>query len=130
MNTVLGESSALPLYSQITIEDPGTLDLPEWETGEERVVATPHAIAVATRSDLDGDVAIVVLRGSDSRNLGTLVFAGELALTSSAVEVGNSLAAALSRIAVGRSGVMKVRVFVDPPDAPSTVRVLLAEDDV
>ncbi len=125
MNRVLGEVNALPLYGQVTIEDPGTADLPEGETGGERVVSTAYAIAVATRPDLDGEVNIVVMDGSEIEGLGTLVFDGELILTSPSLDVGNSVAATVERIHVGRTGALHIWVFVDPSDRPSSVKDLV-----
>lgn len=125
MNNLLGELSVSPAYGQVSIEDPGTLDLPEWVTGQERVVANPHAIMVATRSDVEGDVIITVLEGSDVSGLGDVVFEGELSLSSPFMDVGSAVTSTVMRVRVDRQGTVGVRVFVDPLGAPSCVRVLI-----
>ncbi|MCU1441229.1 MAG: hypothetical protein JWP85_2226 [Rhodoglobus sp.] len=125
MNHVLAEVSALPLFGQITVQDVGTSDLPDWETGEERVVATKHAVAVATRSDADGDVTIRVIEGEEVGELGQLVFEGALSLTSPLLEVGNFVAATVAQVKVGRIGPTHLRIFVEPIDLPTQVNVLI-----
>jgi hypothetical protein len=125
VNHVLAEVSALPLFGQIAIQDVGTSDLPNWGTGEERVVATKHAVAVATRSDADGDVTIRVIEGEEVGELGQLVFEGALSLTSPLLEVGNSVAATVAQVRVGRIGPTHLRKFVEPIDLPTQVNVLI-----
>ena len=46
------------LYGQIAIEDLGSEDVPDWNTGEERAVASAQTILVATRSDAEGSVRL------------------------------------------------------------------------
>jgi hypothetical protein len=67
----------LPLYHQVEVRDAGDVDYPQWETGEERVLASVQCIVLATRSDLEGDVAIEVRidAGPEDRAAGALVFA-------------------------------------------------------
>jgi len=125
MNRVLATMTALPLYGQVVIQDVGTSDLPEWETGEERAVATEHAIVVATRSDADGDVTITVLEGEDGDSLGELVFDGDLSLTSSMLEVGNPVAATVARVELGRVGYLRMRIYVEPAELAVQVAILM-----
>jgi hypothetical protein len=130
VNRVLAEVTALPLYGQVGIQDVGTSDLPDWETGEERAVATEHAILVATRSDADGDVTIRVLEGQDDEgDLGELVFDGDLSLTSPLLEVGNAVAATVTQVELGRVGYLRMRVFVEPAELAAQVTVLIEPTD-
>ena len=125
-NQVLGAISVPPAYAQVVIQDAGTGDLPDWSTGDERVVHTPPAIYVATRPDHEGEVRIVVLRGSSAEGLGTKVFDGTLSLTTAELEVGSPLAARVRRIGLSGPAAVPTRIFVRPPDRPAEeVNVLL-----
>ena len=124
MSSVLLETSVLPLYGQITVQDVGATDLPEWRTGEERAVATSRAILVATRPDTDGDVTIRVVHGP-APDGGDTVFDGELTLTGTRLEVGNAIAGSLRSVDVGGPGPIRVRIFVEPADLPAVVSVVV-----
>jgi hypothetical protein len=89
VNRVIAETTALPLYGQISIQDVGTNDLPDWETGKEPVVASERAILIATQPDHEGEVRISVLDGDDPTGLGTLVYSDQLILTSTRIQVGS-----------------------------------------
>jgi hypothetical protein len=41
-----------PLYHQVEVLDAVDVDCPQWETGEERVLASAQCIVLATRPDL------------------------------------------------------------------------------
>lgn len=124
MNRLLAEVITAPLYGQVSVHDVGTVDLPDWVTGEERVVTSEHAVVVATRSDAEGDVTIRVFEGDDDAE-GALVFDGEVSVTSPALEIGSIIAAKLEGIRLNRIGFVRLRVFVDPADLPSVVSVVL-----
>lgn len=125
--TVLGRFEVLPLHAQIEIRDAATAEYPQWETGEEAVVATAQCIAVATRDDADGLVTIEVRRDQNqdiADDQWRLVYEGELLLTGENVVVGSYLAAQEHTRALGR-GWHQVRVLVKPKDAqPSYVLVV------
>jgi hypothetical protein len=90
--SVLGRFDVLPLYGQIDIRDPAAADYPQWETGEEKAVATAHCIAVATRGDLDGRVAVEVRHEPiEEPDHATIAFDGSLLLTGEGLVVGNYL---------------------------------------
>jgi hypothetical protein len=59
----LARFDVTPYYGQIEIRDPTARDYPQWETGEEKAVAIPGCIAVATRDDLRGTATIELRRG-------------------------------------------------------------------
>ena len=128
MNRILADATALGLYGQITVQDVGTADLPDWQTGEEWAVATEHAISIATRPDTDGDVVIIVLAGTDDAGLGKLVFDGEISLTSPLLEVGNAVAATVARVDVGRTGYLPLRIYTEPGESPARVTILLGPE--
>ncbi|MFF1820696.1 hypothetical protein ACFVWG_25545 [Kribbella sp. NPDC058245] len=125
MNEILIEAEITPLYGQVLVQDVATVDVPDWGTGEEAVVASEQAVAVATRSDADGTVMMRVARGSDIGVLGTEVFTGELSLTSATLEIGSPLASDLHTVDVGRAGSLPMRIFVSPEEMPDTVTILL-----
>lgn len=129
MNRVLAEVNVPPLYGQVVVQDPGTADLPEWETGEERAIGSEHAVYVATRADTDGGVTIRVVEGLDTGGLGDCVFDGDLSMTSPRLEVGNPIAAVLESVVIGGAGYVHLRVFVRPLELPAEVGVLIEPRD-
>jgi hypothetical protein len=90
-----------PLYHQVEIRDAADdIDYPQWETGEERVLASAQCLVLATRSDLEGEVEIEVRVGAglDDPAAGQLLFEGELLTTGQAILVGNSLTGCADRL--------------------------------
>lgn len=125
MSPVLLETSVLPLHGQIAVQDVGATDLPEWQTGEERVASTSRSILIATQPDRDGDVTIKVVAGEARAEAGDRVFDGQLVLTGTEIEVGNALAGSLHRVDVGQKGPVRLRIFVDPPDRPAVIVIVV-----
>jgi len=123
MSEQLLELEVLPLYAQVGVQDADTTDLPDWQTGNEQAVATAHAILVATRPDTEGTVVIRVIRGP--AELEAIVFDGTLDVTSGLIEVGNSLAGTVERVAVGEPGGRRVQIAVDPVEAPAVITVAI-----
>lgn len=117
------ELEVLPLYAQVGVQDVDTTDLPDWQTGNEQAVATAHAILVATRPDTEGKVVIRVIRGPVESE--AIVFDGTLDLTSGVIEVGNSIAGTVERVALGDPGVRRVQIAVDPVEAPALITVAI-----
>lgn len=126
MTGPLGTLRVPPLYGQVVIECEGATDLPMPETGTERVVSTTQSILVATRGDLEGDVLIEVHAQAPGVDLGRLVFEGELNCPTPRLVFGSSIANLLETIELDRAGWIPIKVFVDPPDAPSRVTAVLA----
>jgi hypothetical protein len=125
-NHLLAEISVPAAYAQVVVQDAGTGDLPDWTTGDERVVHTAHAVYVATRPDHEGEVRISVFRGGSPAGLGTEVFNGTLTLNTAELEVGSPLAARVHRMRLGEARAVPTRIFVRPPDRPAEeVLVLL-----
>ncbi|MEV6816910.1 hypothetical protein [Micromonospora sp. NPDC051296] len=125
MAEVLATVSVMPLYAQVVVQSAGATDLPIPETGAEPAVASTEAVLVATRDDLDGDVSIEVRRGGDAPAPGVRVYEGELSFTTPALEVGSNVSGQLTTIDVGRIGWLPLAIFVDPPEAPSKVVVVI-----
>jgi hypothetical protein len=126
MTEVLAGRDVLPLYGQVVVQAVGTLDIPDWETGEENAVASEHAVLVATRPDHVGSVRVQVLRGC-AHDLGVRVFHGELSVVSGRLTVGSILASQMVEVDIGRKGCVPLQIFVDPADLPERVTVVLGE---
>jgi len=124
MNHQVKQISVLPLYGQVSVHAPGTIDLPEWATGEEPSVASEHALVIATRSDMEGDVTISVTEGQGDEP-GVMVFDSEVSFPGRVLEVGSIVGGALTQIPLARSGYVHLRVYVDAPGAASHVNVVL-----
>ena len=112
-----------PLYGQVSVHDVTTTDLPQWETGEESAISSETAVLIATRGDADGDVTMRVV--VDEPADGLLVFDGDLTLNEPAIELGSMVGATLERVTLSRAGAISMRVYVQPPDLPDTVTVVL-----
>jgi hypothetical protein len=123
MSEQLLELEVLPLYAQVGVQDADTTDLPDWQTGNERAVATTHAILVATRPDTEGKVVIRVIPGS--ADAGTIVFDGALDVTSGLIEVGNAIAGTVERVVLRNPGVHRVQIAVDAIEAPAVITVAI-----
>jgi hypothetical protein len=128
MRELLAERDVLPLYGQVVVQDAGTADIPDWQTGDERAVASENAVLVATRPDHAGKVHVQVLRGDDEDNLGSQVFDGELSVVSGCMTVGSVLAGQVLQVAVPRPGYVPIRIFVCPAELPERVAVVLRND--
>jgi hypothetical protein len=122
---LLGEREVRPLYGQVVAQDGETADIPDWETGDERAVASGHAVLVATRPDDAGNVHVQVLRGESGPDLGSLVFDGELSVVSGRMVVGSVLAGQVLEVQIDSSGYIPVKIFVEPADLPERVAVVL-----
>jgi hypothetical protein len=124
--SILIERLAVPAtHGVVCVEAAGATDLPIPETGAEPAVATGESVLVATRGDRDGPVTIEVHRGQPARP-GTKVFEGELSFTTPELVIGNPLLGRHSTVPVERIGWLPVWIYVDPPDLPSRVVVVLS----
>jgi hypothetical protein len=115
----------MPFYHQVIVESEHASDLPIPQTGEERAIASTQAIIVATRPEDDGDVMIEVHHGAVEECPGRQVYDGELSFSTPRLVVGSYLANQLLTVDVGRIGWIPVKIYVDPPDEPSRVLVVL-----
>lgn len=123
--TQLGTIQVSPVYGQVVIECEDASDLPVPETGAERVVATTQSLLIATRSDHDGDVLIEVRTQEADPPAGQIVFDGELNCPSQRIIFGSSLGNQLASAPLDEAGWIPVQVYVDPPDSPARVTVIV-----
>jgi hypothetical protein len=110
-----GRFSVFPMYHQLEVRDAASVDCPQWETGEEPVLAASQCIVLATRSDLEGEVQVEVwVGGLDGEPAGPLLFEGELLVTEQGAVVGSSLTEELYSIALP-IGWHPLRIYADRP---------------
>lgn len=87
----------------VAIYDPEAHEYPQRQTGKEKAVALPSAVAVATRSDRDGDVAIEVWGDKlDREQQLEVAYEGELLVTGNSVNIGSVEANDVHQIPLGR----------------------------
>ncbi len=105
-----------PLYAQVMLRDAAATAFPQWQTGEERVIATAQCLIVGTRGDCDGPLLLEVWkRAFEPENLrvGQPIFEGVLELVSDHVVVGNELINELEVVELG-SGRHHIKVYTSP----------------
>jgi hypothetical protein len=133
---LLGSFTVWPHYHQVEVRaaDADVADdCPQWERGDEPVVASDRCIVLATRPDLDGQeatkVTIEVWAGplDGEQPGGTLVFDGKLLITEAGVVVGSSITDALHHVSVP-AGRHRVRVHAEPPVEPDRLVVVFDSD--
>ncbi len=125
--SLLAGFEVIPFNGQVEIGDPNARNYPQWETGEEAVVALPQCVAVATRGDAQGSVVIEVWKGAleVEEPVSHPLYDGDLVLTENKVMVGNTVGNDLHELAVA-AGSHRLRVYVAPPSEPArTVYFLL-----
>jgi hypothetical protein len=102
-----------PYYAQIALIDPDEPDsYPQWSTGQESVVFGEFGVAVATRPDEEGNVAIEVWTGEVPRTSGLRLLAqGSIRASAGHLAVG-SVAGADLRVVSVQAGMHRVEVHV------------------
>ena len=123
---MLRKVRVLPMYHQVLVEAEGATDLPLPETGAEPVVATPQSLLILTRSEDAGEVELEVHSGPPAAPPGTEIYQAELTLETPRLVVGNYYGDQLTKVDIGRVGAVGLRIYVDRPDAPSRVTVVLS----
>jgi hypothetical protein len=117
-----------PFYRQIDVfdaaPDAAGVDRPQWDSGEEPVLASAQCIVLATRSDLHGPVEVEVWVGANEhRPAGHLLFEGELLTTGEGAAVGNPLAGDEQRVPLP-IGWHRLRIYADRPVDPGRFVIL------
>jgi hypothetical protein len=117
-----------PFYRQIDVfdaaPDAAGVDRPQWDSGDEPVLASAQCIVLATRSDLLGPVEVEVWVGaSEHPPTGHLLFDGELLTTGEGAAVGNPLAGDQQRVPLP-IGWHPVRIYGDRPREPARFLVV------
>jgi hypothetical protein len=121
---LVGRFLVFALYHQLEVRDAASLDCPQWESGEEPVLAGTQCIVLATRSDLEGPVQVEVWVGAlDGEPAGPLLYEGELLVTEQGAVVGSSLTEELYPVALP-IGWHPVRIWADRPTEPSRFTVV------
>jgi hypothetical protein len=121
---LVGRFSVFPLYHQLEVRDAASLDCPQWESGEEPVLAGTQCIVLATRADLEGPIEVEVWVGAlDGEPAGPLLYDGELLVTEQGAVVGSSLTEELYPVAMP-IGWHPVRIWADRPTEPARFTVV------
>jgi len=121
---LVGRFSVFPMYHQVEVRDAASVDCPQWETGEEPVLAGEQCIVLATRSDLEGEVQLEVWVGDlDGEPAGPLLFDGELLVTEQGALVGSSLTEELYPVPLP-IGWHLLRIYADRPTDPARFTVV------
>lgn len=121
---LVGRFRVFPLYHQLEVRDAASADCPQWETGEEPVLAGTGCIVLATRSDLDGPVEVEVWVGATiAEPPGPLLHEGELLVTEQGAVVGSSLTEELYPVPLP-VGWHPVRIYADRPTDPARFTVV------
>jgi hypothetical protein len=121
---LVGCFSVFPLYHQLEVRDAAGVHCPQWESGEEPVLAGEQCIVLATRSDLEGPVELDVWVGAiDGEPAGRLLFDGELLITEQGAVIGSSLTEELYPVPLP-IGWHAVRVYADRPTDAARFTVL------
>jgi hypothetical protein len=113
----------LPLHHQVGICDLDAVDIPEWESGEEPLVASGQCVLVATRGNLD-PVELEVWVGEPATPApGPLLFDGELCVTGQGVEVGDLVAGDGHQLQLP-VGWHRLRIWADQPGTAGRLRIV------
>jgi hypothetical protein len=113
----------LPLHHQVGICDVDAVEVPQWDSGEEPLVAGEQCILVATRGDLD-EVELEVWTGPPTTPPpGPLLFDGELCTTGKGVEVGDLVAGDGHQIQLP-VGWHQLQIYADQPGNASRLRIV------
>lgn len=109
-----------PLYGLLCIHDPECSDVPQFETGEERVVANWQWITIPVRYDLDGPVQVNVVDGDVEEPAGELIFSGSIMLTGEKLRIGSGYPHDPNDydVWVGRAGETRIKIFGEPANEP------------
>ncbi len=120
--------NVLPLYGQLELGDPKVAGYPQFESGEEPLVALPHRIVVATQSDVHGKIPVEIWQGEIGQadlNGYKLIFDGALVLSEELATVGNTVGNEFYKVALGK-GNHDVRVLVrDSTNGASAVIIVV-----
>jgi hypothetical protein len=120
---LVGRFSVFPLYHQLEVRDAAAVDCPQWESGEEPVLAGTQCIVLATRPDLEGPVQVEVWVGALDGEPAGLLYEGELLVTERGAVVGSSLTEELYPLALP-IGWHPVRIYADRPTEPARFTVV------
>jgi hypothetical protein len=113
----------LPLHHQVGICDVDAAEVPQWETGEESLVAGEQCVLVATRGDLDPVELEVWVGPPSTPPPGPLLFDGELCTTGKGVEVGDLVAGDGHQVQLP-VGWHRLRIYTDQPGNASQLRIV------
>ena len=113
----------LPLHHQVGICDVDAAEVPQWETGEESLVAGEQCVLVATRGELDPVELEVWVGPPSTPPPGPLLFDGELCTTGKGVEVGDLVAGDGHQVQLP-VGWHRLRIYADQPGNANRLQIV------
>ena len=132
----IAEHSTVPYHAQVVAFDPTVADaVPTWadDSLDRGIAAGQSGIAIATRSDYESgsdDLASVRMRvwiGAAQTPAGSVIYEGALRIGGDGLMVGSVVGNDLRHVTV-RAGDYRVKVYVEPREAPDLVDVVLNPD--
>jgi hypothetical protein len=109
----------------IEVGDRDAKEVPIWDSSATSAISNGRVVLLAARPPKDGPVKVEVAAEGDPPTDAHEAFAGRLDLPSGVVAVGNTLVGQLEEIDLSPARSVFIRVFVDSPQSPSNIRVLL-----
>jgi hypothetical protein len=109
----------------IEVGDRDAKEVPIWEPSTKSALSNGRVVLLAARPPRDGPVTVKVAADDDPPRDAHEAFAGRLDLPSGVVAVGNTLVGQLEEVDLSPARSVFLRVFVDSPESPSTITVLL-----
>jgi hypothetical protein len=130
------EHSTVPYHAQVDVFDPTVTDpIPMWTDDSlgRGIAASPSGMAIATRSDFErgsDDLVSVRIRvwvGDTQTLSGSVIYEGALRIGEEGILVGSVVGNDLHPVGVP-AGDYRVRVHLEPREAPDLVDVVLSQE--
>ena len=123
MSTVLASVMVSPGYHQIAVSDYESVDVPEWESGDEPLVTSSSCFLIGTIDDLDDDVKVEMRVGDVDVPHVRVIFEGVLDCASGIVSATGPTDDHEETLLLPRRGAWSVRIAVRGQDSPDYVAV-------
>jgi hypothetical protein len=109
----------------IEVGDRDAKEVPVWDSSATSALSNGRVVLLAARPPQDGPVKVDIAADGDPPSGAHEVFAGRLDLPSGVMAVGNTLVGQLEEVDLSPARSVFIRVFVDSPESPSNIGVLL-----
>ncbi|MCL2554143.1 MAG: hypothetical protein FWE75_18580 [Actinomycetia bacterium] len=129
MARLVASAVVTPRWNQIEVQDLESQDTPEWETGDEKVVAGPGCLLIGTIDDTDGTVTVDLRVGPVDVPGVTVVHEGLLSCPSGIVSVNSPCTSRKPTLRLPRAGDWRVTVAVSGAGLPDYVGVFFREEE-
>jgi hypothetical protein len=113
-------------WGLLLIRDSESLEVPpDWASDEDQIASARSAIVVRVRHEQEGS-ARVVIWGGTTNSAGTKVFAGQIAIDSGVLVVGDAIGTRCIRLSVP-IGDVPIRVLLQPEREAERVDLVIGE---